>query len=403
MNFEISLISFLVCIVAGSFLAKMKAFAFITERNSRFETVDGLRGFLAIAVFFHHFVITYYWKVSGKWIRPPEDYYQNYGKVGVAIFFMITGFLFISKLLNSKDRIDWLKIYESRIFRILPLYLFSLTLISAFVFHNTNYQLNSNFLEIINQYVKWIMFQGGLINNYSETRLTIAEVDWTLKYEWLFYISLPIVYFALRKGNIYTNILLASTIIFFYLYPSTFVIYPNAYFSTQYFILFAVGGGGSYIVKINNFNTEIIKSKSVSVIALILIFGCIFYPVTLGVIHIILMSLFFLLVVLGNDLFGLFRLKSARLLGEISYSIYLLHGLVLYFLFTQLTVFDFSKSGQQKYLLLMPLVSLAVVFVSSVTFILIEKKAIDLGRRNLLSLRLSAMIENTKKHLTLNR
>jgi peptidoglycan/LPS O-acetylase OafA/YrhL len=399
MNFEMSLISFLVCIVAGSFLAKMKAFAFLTKRASRFETVDGLRGFLAISVLFHHFVITYYWKTSGRWTRPPEDYYENYGKVGVAIFFMITGFLFISKILHSKEKIDWLKIYESRMFRIFPLYLFALASISAIVFHNSSYQLRSDFLEIISQHVKWMMFQGGSINNYTETKLIIAGVDWTLKYEWLFYISLPFVSIALWKGNKYTSFFLAAIILFFNLYPTTFVVYPNAYFSTKYFILFAIGGFVSHLAKNHKIDESIIKSKFVSIVVLILIFGCVFYPNTLDIIHIIIMSLFFFLVVLGNDLFGLFQLKSTKLLGEISYSIYLLHGLVLYILFTQLSVVDISKITPQKYLMFMPVVSILVVLVSSVTFIFIEKKFIDFGRRYLFSRRLSSLMENANKAL----
>ncbi|MGE6454520.1 acyltransferase family protein [Shewanella baltica] len=394
-----SLISFLVCIVAGSFLTKMKAFAFLTKRNSRFESVDGLRGILALSVLFHHFVITYYWKTSGTWTRPPEDYYQNYGKVGVAIFFMITGFLFISKILHSKEKIDWFKIYESRIFRIFPLYLFALAFISAIVFHNSSYQLKSDFLEIIRQHVKWMMFQGGSINNYKETNLIIAGVDWTLKYEWLFYISLPFVSIALWKGNKYTSFFLAAIILFFNLYPATFVVYPNAYFSTEYFILFAIGGFVSHIAKNHKIDESIIKSKSVSMVVLMLILGCIFYPKTLGIIHIIIMSLFFFLVVLGNDLFGLLQLKSTKLLGEISYSIYLLHGLVLYILFTQLSVVDISKVTPQKYSMLMPVVSILVVLVSSVTFIFIEKKFIDFGRKYLFSRRLSSLMENANKAL----
>ena len=33
-------------------------------------------------MFFHHYIITWYWVNHGRWERPPETVYQNYGKVG---------------------------------------------------------------------------------------------------------------------------------------------------------------------------------------------------------------------------------------------------------------------------------------------------------------------------------
>jgi peptidoglycan/LPS O-acetylase OafA/YrhL len=382
MNFEISLLSFIVCIFTGSLLTKWKSFAFLKERNARFETIDGLRGFLAISVFFHHFAGTYYWKTNGIWQSPPEDYYRNYGKVGVGIFFMITGFLFISKIRYSKTN-NWLKIYESRIFRILPLYIFALILITIIVFHNSDYQFISNSSEIIKEYIRWGLFQGKTINHYSDTTLIIAGVDWTLKYEWLFYFSLPFIDFALKKGNKYTTILLLFLVLFLYFYPKTFLVYPAAEFSTDLFILFAIGGGTSYLSHIKSIRPELINSKTTSLLSLTLIIGCIFYPNTLDIFHIIIISSFFIITVLGNDLFGLFRLDSAKLLGEISYSIYLLHGLILYVFFTQLSLVEFSSITLEMYSILMPAVSIIVIILSAVTFIHVEKRFIKLGRKYL--------------------
>lgn len=216
MNIEISLLSFLVCIGLASLLAKAQAFSFLQERNSRFDTLDGLRGFLALSVFFHHFVITYYWKMTGQWVNPPEHYYQNYGKVGVSIFFMITGFLFISKILKSKGNIDWMKIFESRLFRIFPLYIFVILCITVIVFDNSGYQLHSSYQELIKQYIKWGFFQGSSINDFPNTNRVIASVDWTLKYEWLFYVSLPIVSFVIFKGGKFSiSLVFMLSVVFF--------------------------------------------------------------------------------------------------------------------------------------------------------------------------------------------
>ena len=131
MDFIASIVALITSLIVAFFLSKLTRFSFISERDSRLDTLDGLRGFLAIFVFFHHYVITYYWKTTDQWIRPPEDYYHNYGKVGVALFFMITGFLFLSKILTLRRSIDWLKVYESRFYRIMPLYIFVLLAITC--------------------------------------------------------------------------------------------------------------------------------------------------------------------------------------------------------------------------------------------------------------------------------
>lgn len=63
----------------------------------RSSPIDALRGLLATAVVCHHFIVTYYWKVDGSWVRPESDVLNNMGVVPVSLFFMITGFLFLEK------------------------------------------------------------------------------------------------------------------------------------------------------------------------------------------------------------------------------------------------------------------------------------------------------------------
>jgi peptidoglycan/LPS O-acetylase OafA/YrhL len=49
--------------------------------------------------------------------------------------------------------------------------------------------------------LKWFLFIGEEVNGYSDRRRIIAGVDWTLSYEWLFYISLVFV-FSLIKHKV---------------------------------------------------------------------------------------------------------------------------------------------------------------------------------------------------------
>ncbi|WP_254814204.1 acyltransferase family protein [Pseudomonas aeruginosa] len=91
---------------------------------SRFVTIDGLRGYLAFFVFLHHSSIWYYYLKDGLWQLPPSRLYAHFGQTSVALFFMVTGFLFAHKLLHSRGTpIRWLDVYASRIARLLPAYL----------------------------------------------------------------------------------------------------------------------------------------------------------------------------------------------------------------------------------------------------------------------------------------
>ncbi|UYM62238.1 acyltransferase [Pseudomonas aeruginosa] len=68
---------------------------------SRFVTIDGLRGYLAFFVFLHHSSIWYYYLKDGLWQLPPSRLYAHFGQTSVALFFMVTGFLFAHKLRHA--------------------------------------------------------------------------------------------------------------------------------------------------------------------------------------------------------------------------------------------------------------------------------------------------------------
>jgi peptidoglycan/LPS O-acetylase OafA/YrhL len=375
MTLFLPILSFFLCILTASYLSKTSRFSFLNSRKNRFRSLDGIRGFLALSVFFHHFVITYYWKTDGAWVPPPQDIFQNLGKVGVAVFFMITGFLFISKIASKDNKINWLKLYQSRVFRIIPLYLFALSIITSIVFVNSDFQLNVTFISLLKQYLRWGMFVGGSLNDFADTRLIIAGVDWTLKYEWLFYFSLPIVALLLKKfKKIGVMFIITGSIILFF-FPISML-----FFSTKYIIYFCVGGLSSYIFNHFKPNSQI-TGKIPSTINLILILTAIFYPNTLDAFHVVIISSLFILTLLGNDLYGLFSLRASIVLGEISYSIYLLHGIVLYGIFTIINPIEFNKYNIDDFLILMPLMSVLVVIVSATTFLLIEKPCIEFGRK----------------------
>jgi len=97
-------------------------------------------------------------------------------------------------------------------------------------------------------------------------------------------------------------------------------------------------------------------------------------------VHVFSVSLFFLLIVLGNSMFGLFRSRASVLLGEISYSIYLLHGIILYALFSSGGIIDLKEISLLQYLYILPVVTLLVILFSASTYLEIEKPGIAMGK-----------------------
>jgi peptidoglycan/LPS O-acetylase OafA/YrhL len=395
-KFGMTLICFGISILTAKLISGHPLFSFLTLRQGRYGSIDGLRGFLAISVLFHHFIVTWYWKVSGKWARPPEDYYQNYGKVSVAIFFAITGFLFISKILKNRGKINWIEFYESRIFRIYPLYIFAIFIVTIIVF-SLNFKLEVSLRQIIKGYTQWLTFKqpGGIVNNFLDTKLVIAGVDWTLRYEWLFYLFLPMIAIAIVRLGRVGGLFLFTVCVYLFNKPMQI----NS-IDTSLFIFFAVGGLSAYLNKCCKIPDSIIKSKLVSSLAMLTIALAIFHRVTFDSLHVVMISLFFILIVLGNDLFGVFSLKSSILLGEISYSIYLLHGVVLYLAFSVFKIAVLKNISLQEYLIFMPVMCVTVILISAITFISIEKPSIDFGRTYPISRMLRSAAINVKKLLS---
>lgn len=373
----LTLIALAGCYGAARLLSGLRAFDYLDRRAGRYGAVDGLRGYLALGVLIHHFAVTWYWKSSGLWTRPPESYFQNLGKVSVAIFFMITGFLFIAKILrrDAVTGIDWYRLYQSRLLRIYPLYLLALAIILLVVVIESGFTLHTDSATLIKQIAKWLLFYGGSINGFAETRTVIAGVEWTLKYEWLFYLSLPLLAWIIGHGTVASVLVLLAAVLLF-IFPVTAL-----NIKSSHFILFAIGGLAACLSQRGGFFIAVAKSRFGSLLAAIALLLAVVYPHTLTLLHIIVFSFFFIPVALGNSLFGLFTSKASVLLGEISYSVYLLHGIALYFLFS-MSGFEIAGFSLSHYMVGLPLVAVLIVLICTLTYLGIEKPCIDYARKH---------------------
>src|SRR5712691_9757991 len=99
------------------------------EETNRFATIDGLRGFLALAVFGGHAVNMYTWRADGVWSAQQGGFYAILPGAGVALFFQITAFLFWLRVLQKGAAFDVPGFFASRVRRLVPMYLASVVVV----------------------------------------------------------------------------------------------------------------------------------------------------------------------------------------------------------------------------------------------------------------------------------
>lgn len=374
----LSLAVYLLALGSAALLVRIPAVASnLPQAAGRSSTLDGLRGYLALGVFIHHAAIAWHYHQSGQIGMPPERVFAQIGQVGVALFFMITGFLFWDRLLKQGRQHDWRAFAISRVFRLYPLYLPLLAAVTATVFYLSDWTLRETPVQLFKHLSQWLVFVRPDINQVAGTGNLISNVTWTLAYEVYFYMALPLLgmIFLYRGSHVKTFACLVG------LYLLAKVVGWEHSLKTKYLLSFAGGIAAAYWIR----RPALVawgRSRLAGIIALLLLLVLMtLLRKTFAVFPLLLLSVFFFVVVSGNDLFGALRLASARWLGEISYSTYLLHGFLLWWLaYHYYPQMGFALDEPLPFIALIALCTLLLVLVSSLTFLLFEKPGIAKGK-----------------------
>lgn len=288
---------------------------------TRYHAIDGLRGLLALFVMLHHIMINLQFYQTGVWDLTPSRLTTFLGRGGVSFFFMITAFLFWSQV-SRKDRpFDIRSFYISRIRRLVPMYLVAVFLLILTVVAITHFRLSIPPFAFFQQVTSWLIFTapGAPDINGVERTFVINGVFWSLVYEWKFYLFLPLL--AVLKTRTARISALLVTCAYLTL-PSTG--------GVQWF--FVGGVIAAAIVRVHTVSS-IARHWLSGVVTIVLIAATIAWqPECYSVIGAALLFLPFIVFASGNSLFGLLTSPLTRLLGIVSYSVYLTHSWVLYLL-----------------------------------------------------------------------
>ena len=182
------------------------------NEDTHYYNMDLIRYVLAISVLINHFNILagtdFYWPIASH--------------IAVGIFFGLSGFLVYTSYLKRPVFHKYLK---SRIKRIFPPYLF-IVLICAlgFVFLSTltaiEYFSNTTFWKYLGANLIFLNFLQPELPGVF-TNLPISAVNgslWTLKVEWMLYLSIPIFVWLIRRFKLNTTYTIIAIIILSVIY-----------------------------------------------------------------------------------------------------------------------------------------------------------------------------------------
>lgn len=352
------------------------------EEGSRVNCIDGLRGYLAISVLAFHFIMNWNLIRLGRWEDPTWSVVlTNIGPVPVRLFFMITAFLFYGKLVRSRGMIDWSSLYIGRVFRLTPMYWIVVALMALVAFWHMNFTLTVSLFDVCKSLASWLaftLFGEPLIDGYNQTSYIPAGAIWTLRYEWAFYFLLPTIALVIRQYGGLQRSRIAAILV---------AILASKFVRNYSIWGFWLNLGSPFLLGMLCYEltlipplTKLARSSAASALVLGSGVGLLITPYLSqwSLFNLLLFTAFFPISA-GNTVFGILTLWGSKVLGNASYSIYILHGTVLHVLFQNMPG---AASDELGWLwLLLPVVTAAVTAISILLYHAIELPFIQFGKR----------------------
>ncbi|PLK25911.1 acyltransferase [Novosphingobium sp. TH158] len=358
------------------------------DGGGRAQSVDGLRGFLACAVAIHHLIIWFGAISLGRgWQAPEMPLLNQFGAGSVALFFMITAWLLYPKIEKGLGARDWVQLYVGRAFRILPMVALAIAVVILLAWLKSGTALTA---EQVPGLFLWLFgLKLPAIGGVSDAARINASVFWYLGQEWFFYVViLPLLYVAVRlwmrlarPGWLILLLLVASW--------AVSIIWPlrgEDYFvarspwAFRLFLPVLLAGMAIAAVLRSGLLDRLIASPLFAWASLALFAATVWFcqfpygwslPGFLP---------FMLCLASGRHYGALLSARPVLLLGNLSFSIYVMHPELLYALFGFDTALR-SAMGGMSALVTVPAVMVAVVLLAALVHLLAERPMIALGNR----------------------
>jgi peptidoglycan/LPS O-acetylase OafA/YrhL len=262
--------------------------------------------------------------------------------------------------------------------RIMPLWLTNVFILTILVGAISHFTLRESFPGLVFNISQWLLFMEPDINKVSGTRYINSGVHWSLAYEGLFYCSLAII------GSIFFRIKTTlPTIVLTVIFCSIFIIIIDKYYAIRKWERMAPFLAGSFAAFIarNEKIRKISSSHWLTPVLAALLYNVLFnYPNAFQLIPFLSIAIVFTAIACGNNFFGILTYKPTMLLGQISYSIYLLHGFILFSTFYFFIGFNLSeKLSVLNHWAIICVCTIAVIIVSAISYKYLEKPGIEIS------------------------
>ena len=361
-----------------------------------FPNLNGVRFIAAFSVLIHH-------TEQIKYLMGLENIYSNYfiknlGKLGVGLFFVLSGFLITYLLLSEKERrgdISTKAFYIRRILRIWPLY-FIIVILGFFVFPvipifneplRNQYYFDADFFKRLPFFLLFLPNLGFVFFRAPY----LCSQTWSVGIEEQFYAIWP---WIIKSKNPVKTFLKLLSVFFFILALAWLYIFKISdlseitklkiqegavlFFSQFRILTMVIGGMGAYLIFANKekFLTVLFR-KDVQIIVysiLILMLATGFHVPGFNMEFYGIFFCFFILNVSQNPESIIYlEQKIIHYLGKISYGIYIYHPAVIVVCVNSIHYFVGKNVSTTTFnLLLYPSAFLSTIIVCELSFRYIE-------------------------------
>jgi peptidoglycan/LPS O-acetylase OafA/YrhL len=363
--------------------------------EQRILELNGLRGIAVAMVLVWHFVGAIISPDLGVLSKIASNVFV-FGRTGVDLFFVLSGFLIIGILTDRRDsRVYFLPFYLRRAARILPPYLL---LVALFWIFTLLLPPSVYFGKTIQPLVYLVFGQNWFMSFHNEWGPSASSVTWSVAIEWQFYLIFPLIVFFTPPTRLKVVLIwlavgsVVARACFHFFYPeNNFTPYVNTFLRLDGL---CVGGLAALAYRNPDTLAQLQKNQrnigraffiGVATIPFFVAFFrrapadtmyywghsylVIFYAI--GLLNILLNQ--------GSPSLAVLRSKALQFYGKISYSVYLFHPMVI-------GLFFLSRGRVEKLETMEDVFLLVAAFATTIAFCwtsyhLLEKPMISWGHR----------------------
>lgn len=351
-----------------------------------FPNLNALRAIAALLVLIHHaeqfkdvFKLDNYWNIP---------FIQVIGKLGVVLFFVLSGFLITYLLVNeeklTKKKINVKSFYIRRILRIWPLY-YLIIFLSYFIFPYLDIlsvdNISTEILSIKTFLLYIFMLPNMVLSNFGV--VPYASQAWSIGTEEQFYLIWPLLFILFRKNKM---LLMLSVIIGYIGVKYYLTINPKnpfginllAFWNTFNIDCMAIGGLTAILSFRNSKILKYVNNNYVFYLISLIVILLMIFGVNFGFFHYEIYAILFAIIILNlatnKALATILENKIFNYLGGISYGIYMYHSIAIVIAIKLSMYFIIG-------LIIYPIALFLTIFISHISYKYLEKPFLKLKKK----------------------